>query len=463
MSIPLLVTVLVIYFAGMVAIGFMGRKHAETFDSFVSAGRSAGVLMIIGSAVGSQIGNGFVVGGAGGGAATGISGAWYGIGCGLGYLTIGIVLNKVVYSKGFISLSEFLEERYGDKMTSLVFSIATVLSLVGTIAAQIMAGSALFRAFGLNETLGAVTITLVVLAYSSLSGLWGAYATSVVQVGVITIAMIMAVVSVLAGGGLETINNAIANGTVPSDFWKMDNIGIQAILITVVPVCTAALCDQQTVQRINSAKSAKASMTAHVISTFMCIILAFLPVIVGMYGAAEYGRTDSSVFFVVAMEKLPALVSAIAIAAVIAAIMSTIDGALIAFSTVALKNIYKGLINPQASEKTLKKGDTIVSIVVMGLALVLSLQFDNIISLLSSTYAFLSACCLVPFVGGLFWKRGTAKGAIASSIVGLVVVALTLTKTITLPLQDLSPIAISLIVYAVVSLVDPSAKEQTAA
>lgn len=64
MNITLLVIVLVVYFAAMVGIGFMGRKHAESFDSFVSAGRSAGVLMIIGSAVGSQIGNGFVVGGA---------------------------------------------------------------------------------------------------------------------------------------------------------------------------------------------------------------------------------------------------------------------------------------------------------------------------------------------------------------------------------------------------------------
>lgn len=153
MNITLLVIVLVVYFAAMVGIGFMGRKHAESFDSFVSAGRSAGVLMIIGSAVGSQIDNGFVVGGAGSAASVGLSGAWYGIGCGLGYLAIALVLNKRVYTKGYISLPEFLEERYGDKLTSAVFSVATVLSYIGNIAAQIMAGSALFRSFGLNGTL----------------------------------------------------------------------------------------------------------------------------------------------------------------------------------------------------------------------------------------------------------------------------------------------------------------------
>lgn len=107
MNITLLVIVLVVYFAAMVGIGFMGRKHAESFDSFVSAGRSAGVLMIIGSAVGSQIGNGFVVGGAGSAASVGLSGAWYGIGCGLGYLAIALVLNKHVYTKAIFPCRNF--------------------------------------------------------------------------------------------------------------------------------------------------------------------------------------------------------------------------------------------------------------------------------------------------------------------------------------------------------------------
>lgn len=460
MNITLLVIVLVVYFAAMVGIGFMGRKHAESFDSFVSAGRSAGVLMIIGSAVGSQIGNGFVVGGAGSAASVGLSGAWYGIGCGLGYLAIALVLNKRVYTKGYISLPEFLEERYGDKLTSAVFSVATVLSYIGNIAAQIMAGSALFRSFGLNGTLGAVAITVVVLAYSSLSGLWGAYATSVVQVGVIAVAMIAAVIAIVSGGGITEINAAITAGTVPSGFWRLDAIGLKAILFMVLPVALAALCDQQTVQRINAAKSEKVSMTAHIISTLMCIGLALLPAIIGMYGAAVYGVTDNTAFFQVVMHKLPPLVSAITIAAVIAAIMSTIDGTVIAFSTVMLKNVYQGMINPKVDEKTLKKGDTILSIVVLVFALVLSLQFDNIINLLSSTYIFLTACCLVPFVGGMYWKRGAAKGATVSSIVGLIISVLNMTKIYVLPMSDFSPIIIALGVYVIVSLCDKEGQKR---
>ena len=462
MNLTVLTVVLAVYFLAMVGIGLLGRKYAKSYDSFISVGRQAGVLMIIGSAVGSQIGNGFVVGGAGGGAATGLSGAWYGIACGRGYLGIAIALNKIVYAKGFISLPEFLEDRYGDTVTSVVFSVATVLSYIGNIAAQLIAGSALFQAFDLDGRLGAVVITLVVLVYSSLSGLWGAFATSVVQVVVITVALIATSILVLTGGGLEVINEGIAAGTVSADLWDLGNVGASSIIITVASVCLAALCDQQTVQRINSAKSEKASLTAHILSTIICIVLAFLPVLIGMYGAALYGVTDNSVFFVVVLNNLPPLASAIAIAAVIAAIMSTIDSMLIGFSTVLLKNIYKGIINPKVSDAALKKGDLLVSVVVCVLSLLLSFQFTNIISLLSSTYLFRSACCLVPFVGGLFWKKGTARGAVVSSVVGLVLVVLSLTKILVLPLLDLTPIAIAVVVYVVVCLLDKEGQKKLA-
>jgi len=63
-----IVIVLVLYFAAMVAIGFMGRDKASSFEGYLSMGRSGGVILLMGGAIGGQIGNGFVVGGAAEGA-----------------------------------------------------------------------------------------------------------------------------------------------------------------------------------------------------------------------------------------------------------------------------------------------------------------------------------------------------------------------------------------------------------
>lgn len=85
---------------------------------------------------------------------------------------------------------------------------------------------------------------------------------------------------------------------------------------------------------------------------------------------------------------------------------------------------------------------------------------SNIINLLSSTYIFLTACCLVPFVGGMYWKRGTAKGATVSSIVGLIISVLNMTKIYVLPMSDFSPIIIALGVYVIVSLCDKEGQKR---
>lgn len=78
-----IVIVLVIYFAAMVGIGFMGRDKASNFEGYLSMGRSAGILLLMGGAIGGQIGNGFVVGGAAEGSNVGMAGCAYGIACAL--------------------------------------------------------------------------------------------------------------------------------------------------------------------------------------------------------------------------------------------------------------------------------------------------------------------------------------------------------------------------------------------
>ena len=204
-TMTLIVIVMALYFVGMIAISWMGRKYGKNFDDFISAGRNCTTLMIIGSAVGSHIGNGYVVGGAASGAAVGLSGAWYGIGCALSYLAVALVLNHRVYKCGYISLPEILNARYGEKMTSVIFSVTTALSYIANIAAQLMAGKALFEALGFNGTLGVWVIAVVVMAYSCISGLWGACATSVVQVAIIIVSLLATFFIVLGRGALGLV------------------------------------------------------------------------------------------------------------------------------------------------------------------------------------------------------------------------------------------------------------------
>ena len=81
----LIVVVMVLYLGGMLAVGFYGKKYANSFEDYLTAAKQGTFLMVCGSYIGSHIGNGIVVGGAEYGAIYGIGGIWYGVGSAVGY------------------------------------------------------------------------------------------------------------------------------------------------------------------------------------------------------------------------------------------------------------------------------------------------------------------------------------------------------------------------------------------
>lgn len=454
--IPVIVVVLVIYFAAMVVIGFMGRDKASNFEGYLSMGRSAGILLLMGGAIGGQIGNGFVVGGAEQGAAVGMAGAAYGIACALSTVLVAVFLNNFIYNGGYMSMADYTRKRYHNEIPGTIYDLSTAISSIGLIAGQIMAGKALFEALGLSGTVGAIAIAVVVLLYSQLSGLWGAFATSVVQTAVIAIGLILTTVILVAEGAVGEMSAAVEAGTIAPSALDFSGLSAAGFAGMMLPLLLGMVTDQPTYQRINSAKSAKISRIACYLSCLVMIPLALMPAFIGSYGNFKYGATGSSAFFDVILNELPAVVCALIIAAVLAAVMSTIDCGLITMSTVLTRDIWQGALKKTPSEAQLKTITLVVNIGFMFTSTALALASSSILGLLNSVYAFLAAACFVPFVGGVLWKRGNATGAAAASIVGVITVVVT-NLGVTLPGSGVIPGAIlpiipSAIAYVIVSL-----------
>ena len=448
---PTIVIVLVIYFAAMVVIGFMGRNKASNFEGYLSMGRSAGVLLLMGGAIGGNIGNGFVVGGAAEGASVGMAGSAYGIACALSAVMVAIFLNNFIYNGGYMSMADYTRKRYHNEIPGTIYDLSTAISSIGLIAGQIMAGKALFEA-------------LVVLLYSQLSGLWGAFATSVIQTAVIAIGLVSTTIILLTKGAIGEMQSAIQAGTIAKSSLDFSGLSAAGFAGMMLPLLLGMVTDQPTYQRINSAKSAKISRVACYLSCLVMIPLALMPAFIGSYGAFKYNAAGNSAFFDVILNELPAVVCALIIAAVLAAVMSTIDCGLITMSTVLTRDIWQGTLKKTPSEEQLKVITLVVNIGFMATSTILALTSSSILGLLNSVYAFLAASCFVPFVGGVLWKRGNAVGATAASLVGVVVVVLGMVG-ISLPGSGFIPGAIlpiipSAIAYIIVSLcTKPAAPE----
>ena len=151
------------------------------------------------------------------------------------------------------------------------------------------------------------------------------------------------------------------------------------------------------------------------------------------------------------MNELPPIACALIVAAVIAAVMSTIDCGLITMSTVLTRDIWQGALKKTPSEKELKKITLVVNIAFMGVSTILALMSSSILGLLNSVYSFLAAACFAPFVGGALWKKGNTHGAVAASIVGVLTVLVSWCG-VSYPIPTLFPVILSSIAYVIVSL-----------
>ena len=447
--VAMIAVVLVLYLAGMLAVGFIGRKYASSFNDYLTAAKQGTFLMVCGSYIGSHIGNGIVVGGAEYGAEYGIGGIWYGVGSALGYILFAFVLSKILYKRDELTMSDVLNHRYGARITGTIFAVVNALAGFSIMAGQIMAGQRLFQYFGMNPALGAILVTVIVFIYASLSGQWGVMMTDFIQVVIIVICTLIAIFVMLGQGGWGVIT-----ASLPSTYFKFVPFEMNTWIMMLVPSMLYGLISSASYQRNNSAKSQKVAFHSAFWGAIILLPYVFLPVLLGMYGKALYPDAPAAtILFQVLIESFPPVVAALMIAALMAAVMSTVDSQIIYITGSVTNDLYRQFVNKDADDKTLNRIAKIATIVIGLVVLFISLRATTIISMLSSAYTFMCAGTLVMFVGGIFWSKATRIGAVAGSFTGMFFVFLNKILGISLPVPSLFPILPSLIVFVVVSLV----------
>ena len=437
----------VIFMVINVLIGLRGRSHATTTKDFLTASGQSSIWFVMASAIGASIGSGVVIGTTQYAVKLGVAGAWYAIACGLACVIYPPLMNKFVYRNRLVSLSDYFKRRYESTFIVLLYSGIGPFACAASMGGQLVAAKSIFQAFGIEPIVGLIITAGVLLVYTMFAGLWGSYATALFQVGVIILGVLMVGVSMFTQGGLDVVHAAY-----PAEKFDLFNITPEVWMMFVGPMCLSIFVDQTTVQRTCSAKTEKTAFWGHVLSSIPLILFGFLMVYIGMWSGALHPEAGGSAFTVVLMNDVPAIVGALMICAIIAAIMSTASGALVATDALVVHDLYCGFINKNASEKQMKNLNLVVNVIVTIAAVGCAAAFENVIDLLSSGYTIMLSGTLVPLLGGLLWKRGTTKGAAGAAIAGMGTAFLTLSGIVTVPFSSVFPVVPAIIAYVVVSL-----------
>ncbi|WP_298913761.1 sodium/proline symporter [uncultured Algimonas sp.] len=254
------------------------------------------------------------------------------------WLVMGPRLNAETRERGHITIVDFLTSDAG-RWARLIGGVAAALILfcfVFYIAAQFQAaGNALTEVFGMSATEAILLGAAVIVAYCLLGGFLAASITDALQASVMVIAcLIVPVATVTAAGGLGHVIDTLRTTEAPAFFsLSGGSIGMAGLGLSMGLLGTGlgALGQPQLLNRIMAVRSQTERLRAASITMGWGVLIYSGLVALALSGRAMAVDTGGeSLFFAAAREYLPPAIAGVVIAAVLSAVMSTVDSLLLA-------------------------------------------------------------------------------------------------------------------------------------
>jgi SSS family solute:Na+ symporter len=414
-NVPLIL--LLVYTVAITAFGvWIGRRVRGPADFFV-AGRKLTWPLVGGTVLAANIGAGTTVGAAGLAYKDGISAWWWNGSAGLGTLVLALWLGPKLWAvateRGHLTLGDYLEDRY----SASVRAIIAVLLAIGTLAilaGQLIAGAAVLEVVaGLPRwqgvIIGGIAMTLYFTAGGLLSSAWVNAVQLIVLIGGFAVALPL-VWSKVGGAA------AITAANVPDTFWDpLYSAGAFSGWTMLILLGPSFVISPGLVGKAYGAESIRALKIGLSAAAIAQLLFSFLPVLLGMSGRVNHPGLENInlVLPTVLLNELPVFVAALALSAVFSAEVSTCDAILYMLATSSSKDLYHRFMNPQATPGQVLRVARTAAMVGGVLGMFLAVQLATIVDALRIFYSLLAASLLMPVVGGLLWRRATARDAIA--------------------------------------------------
>ena len=437
-----LIAVLV-YVAVIIVVGIVGLRKVKSFSDFFLGGRKVGPWLsafTYGTAYFSAV---LFIGFAGKiGWAFGMSGLWIALGNSLiGVLLVWWLLgNRIKTASTRLNVStmpEYLEARYDSPFMKTYTSIATFIFFIPYTAAVFMGLSYLFEVnFGIPYWYVLVFMGVFTGVYLVLGG----YKSMTMIDFIFGIIMVFGVVTLIwscitKAGGLPSIASQL-RAIDPRLMSPVGPPGLWPLFSLVFLTSVAPLAMPQLIQKFYAIKDKKSVRVGMIASTVFGLIVTGVAYFTGALtriflnpvnnpnafvdvGGRVVPRFDALMPELVASVIPPSLAMVILLL-VLAASMSTLAALVLISSSTVTKDLYAGLINRNASDRTLTTLMRILSCFFILLSVLLALRRPAIIvTILSISWGAIASVFLGPFIWGLLTRRANKLGAIVSSVVGL--------------------------------------------
>ncbi|MBL0925224.1 MAG: sodium/proline symporter PutP [Sphingomonadaceae bacterium] len=426
-----------VYFVLMLSIGvYAWRKSTANSSEYLLSGRQLGPAVTALAAGASDMSGWLMLGLPGALFASGLVEAWIAIG-----LFAGALLNWIIVAPRLreqterygnaLTIPEFLGNRFDDRKHLLRVTASVVIIIFFALysASGLVAGGKLFQsAFGADYETGLWITASVVVAYVVLGGFLAISLTDFVQGTIMAIALV--IVPVMAWQGLPDGVSVVS--TLTGIDPKLTGLFAGTTALGIVSTAAWGLGyfgQPHIIVRFMAIRSVKDIPTARNICMAWMAITLGGAVLVGLIGRAYVESQGLSIadpetiFILLAGELFAPVAIGFLLAAILAAIMSTISAQLLVTGSSLTEDVYRLFIRRDASEKEIVAVGRLSVVAVAGVAMLLAQNPDGtVLGLVSNAWAGFGAAFGPVIILALTWQRMTLAGAFAGMVTGAVVV-----------------------------------------
>lgn len=413
-----------IYLVAMLVIGIAVARRAGSQEDFIVAGRRLPIWILSATIIATWFGGGTMLGASGAGYQGGFLAAIADpFGGALALILVGFFFVRTFRRLKLLTVVEFFEDRFG-RVAGIVASFGLLLSNVGWTGALMVAFGHVFQTMtGIPMEWGILGGAVIVIGYTTIGGMWAVALTDFIQVVILAIGLIMLLSVVLIDvGGWSVIAPQLPEHSfrmIPlehtSERW------LQYFRLWLI-FGLADLSAQTLMQRVFAAKTEQVAQNSFYLAGAGYLLIGLIPVMLGIIASVTMpGLADPETAIPrLAIEHLHPVAIAIFVGAMLAAIMSSADSALLASASIISVNIaplFKADL--KADQKLLI---TRIAIPACGIiAVYVALKVQVVLELMFDANSFMLVSVAVPFIAGVWWKKANRTGALAAMAVGFLV------------------------------------------
>ena len=432
----MLVGFVVLYLVISIGIGMYAATKVHNARDYITAGRSLPLYIVMAMVFATWFGAETVLGIP----ATFLKEDMGGLisdpfGASLCLVLFGLFFARKLYRMNLLTIGDFYRQRFG-RNVEVIAGVAIALSYLGWVSAQITALGLVFSMLSGGEITQAQGILIgaaVVLMYTLYGGMWSVALTTFFQMIIIVIGLfyIAYLVAGMAGGVAPVIEHAAANNKF--HFWpELNAVAMIAFISGLLTMGFGSIPQQDVFQRANSSKSESVAVWGTVLGGVAYFIFAAVPLFLAYSANLIDPALTSKLLADDAQKILPALVAGhlpllaqvVFYGALLAVIMSTASGTLLAPSVTISENVLKGWLTRRnlSDHKMLVLTRWVVACFAVCVTLYALWALGTntgIHKMVESAYKVTLVVAFTPLVAGLYWSRATTQGAYLAIGLGL--------------------------------------------